>query len=243
MQGGRTWRRRDTEEVIPSASRLIGSLREVGYDILHAVADLVDNSIAAGASVVNIDLDFDGRDSWIRIADDGCGMSCSQITEAMRFGSDRKYEIDDLGKFGLGLKMASLSQCRCVTVASRVDRTSRKIEIRQWDVDHVDATNRWEVIKPSADERPDQVVDPLVDHTGTVVLWQGLDRVLDYKNPWGEKAKSNLWRIAGNLDQHLGMVFHRFLNGEARRRKCLQITINGTTIEPWDPFARREVHD
>src|SRR5215210_7595117 len=96
-------------EVIPSAKRLIRSLRDVGYDFVHAVADLVDNSIAAGATEVDIDLRFDGEDSWLRIADNGRGMSGTTITEAMRFGAERDYEADDLGKFGLGLKTASLS--------------------------------------------------------------------------------------------------------------------------------------
>jgi len=87
-----------TVEVIPSARRLIGSLRDLGYDFVHAVADLVDNSIAAKASKVAIDVRFEGPDSWVRIVDDGNGMSGSQITEAMRYGAERDYDTDDLGK-------------------------------------------------------------------------------------------------------------------------------------------------
>src|SRR6266550_8733388 len=99
--------------VIPGARRLITSLRDMGYDFAAAVADVVDNSIEAGASLVAIDVEFDGDDSWVRIADDGKGMKPDQLREAMRYGAEREYDADDLGKFGLGLKTASMRQCQC----------------------------------------------------------------------------------------------------------------------------------
>lgn len=233
-------KQKSTVEVIPSAKRLIRSLRDVGYDFKHAVADLVDNSIAANASRVAIDMRFDGKESWLRIADNGGGMSGTTITEAMRFGTERDYEADELGKFGLGLKTASLSQCSKLTVASRVDTSARRIEVRQWDLGHVESTNRWEIIDVPVDERRDELVEQLQDGRGTVVLWEMMDRVLGYKIPWGDRAKNGFFRLAEELDLHLGMVFHRFLAGETRRKKALKITINGTTVEPWDPFARDE---
>src|SRR2546425_1009351 len=98
-------------EVIPSARRLMGSLRDMGYDFVQAVADLLDNSIEAGAAHVDIVVEFDGASSSVRIADNGRGMSPSDVREALRFGSERDYSREDLGKFGLGLKTASLSQC------------------------------------------------------------------------------------------------------------------------------------
>jgi hypothetical protein len=233
-------RQKATEQVIPSARRLIHSLRDVGYGFVQAVADIVDNSIAAHASIVAIDMRFDGGESWLRIADNGKGMSATTIKEAMRFGTERDYESDELGKFGLGLKTASLSQSSRLTVASRADRSARRIEVRQWDLAHVESTNRWEIINIPPDERSDILIESLQDTTGTVVLWEKLDRMLGYKIPWGDRAKNSFLRFADELDQHLGMVFHRFLTGEARRRKKLQITINGTRVEPWDPFARDE---
>jgi hypothetical protein len=229
-----------TVEVIPSARRLIRSLRDVGYDFRHAVADLIDNSIAARATTVAIDMRFDGKNSWLRIADNGLGMNGTTITEAMRFGTERDYEADELGKFGLGLKTASLSQCLRLTVASRTDRSAKRIEARQWDLAHVEKSNRWEIIDIPADERPDALVEPLQSSTGTVVLWELMDRVLGYKVPWGDRAKNGFLKLADELDRHLGMMFHRFLSGEARRRRKLRITLNGTLVEAWDPFARDE---
>lgn len=231
-----------TLEVIPSARRLIRSLRDVGYDLKHAVADIIDNSIAAKASAVAIDMRFEGKESWLRIADNGKGMSGSSITEAMRFGTERDYEADELGKFGLGLKTASLSQCSRLTVGSRTSTSTRRTEVRQWDLAHVESTNRWEIIDVPPEDRPQPLVEPLKNGSGTVILWELLDRVLGYKIPWGDHARNGFFRLAEELDLHLGMVFHRFLSGEARRKKKLTITINGTKIDPWDPFARAEKH-
>lgn len=229
-------------EVIPSAKRLINSLRDVGYDFVHAVADLIDNSIAANARNVDIAIHFDGIDSWVRISDDGEGMSGTAITEAMRYGAERDYAIDDLGKFGLGLKTASLSQCRRLLVASRIDPDACRIETRLWDLDRVAKTNRWEVYVLGVEDRPAYLTDPLHEHTGTVVVWENLERILDYRLAWGEHARNGLLSLTEKLDEHLGMVFHRFLTGEAKRRKKLSISINGTQVEPWDPFAREEKH-
>src|SRR5437868_3016398 len=108
-----------SSELIPSARRLMESLRDVGYDLVAAVADLVDNSIDADAENVRIDIGHDLEGGWIRIADDGTGMTERQLEEAMRYGSSRPYVQSDLGRFGLGLKTASLSQCRRLTVATR----------------------------------------------------------------------------------------------------------------------------
>lgn len=229
---------RRSVRVIPSASRLIGSLRDLGYEPTEAVADLIDNSIAAGARNVDVTVHWDGGDSWLRITDDGRGMDGSRITEAMRYGAARDYDDDDLGKFGLGLKTASMSQCRRLTVASRTPSSKGKITARQLDLDYIEQQDDWDVLIPRASERPEQLTQHL-GPKGTVVLWEKLDRILTYKDPSSGWARNHLLDLAERLERHLGMVFHRFLQGESRRAK-LRIRVNGTAIEPWDPFARGE---
>src|SRR6478609_9390274 len=103
------------------------SLRDIGYELPAAVADLVDNSIDADASKVDVTVTFEGDESWIRVADNGTGMATHRMNEAMRYGTDRNYAEADLGKFGLGLKTASLSQCRRLTVATRTNPQRRDI--------------------------------------------------------------------------------------------------------------------
>ena len=215
------------------------SLRDIGYDLPSAVADLVDNSIDAGAATVAIDVCRKGEESFIRIADDGAGMTEAVLDEAMRYGSRRAYNARDLGKFGLGLKTASLSQCRCLTVASRTTLRGR-IRIRRWDLDHVRSRDAWELERLVPSEARPYLSEPLRQSTGTVVLWEKLDRVLAYDDPGGGHAVRGLETMGQAIAEHLAMVFHRFLSGETAGRRRLRIFFNGERLRPWDPFARKE---
>lgn len=226
-------------EVIPGAKRLMKSLRDMGYDFPTAVADVVDNAVEAKCSVVRIDVVWEGEDSYVLIADNGLGMSPSEVREAMRFGADRDYDSDDLGKFGLGMKTASLSQCTKLTVASRQNTKRADLAAYCWDLDHVAGTNRWEILPISTPNLKAEVSSHLKETTGTVVIWERLDRILGYKIPDGEFARKNMVTMCRELEEHLAMVFHRFLAGEVRGKK-LAIYINNNKIVPWDPFARSE---
>lgn len=226
-------------EIIPSARRLIKSLRDLGYDFVSAVADLIDNSIEAGASLVEIDVEFDGDDSWVRIADNGKGMTPAELREAMRYGVERKYEKEALGKFGLGLKTASLSQCQRLSVASRTNPDRADITAYCWDLAHIEKTDRWEIIPLVRNYLNPAIRDPLKKSTGTVVLWQRLDRILGYKQPYGEMARKRLLSLCRDMEKHLAMVFHRFLSGAIPKKK-IKILINGNPINPWDPFVSSE---
>jgi hypothetical protein len=227
-------------EVIPSARRLIKSLRDMGYDFAQAVADVVDNSIEAKASLVAIDVEFDGDNSWVRIADNGEGMTPDGLREAMRYGAERDYDDDDLGKFGLGLKTASMSQCQCLSVASRCNPDRANIAAYSWDLDHIDRTNRWEILplEQSGLGHP-AIREPLKETTGTVVLWERLDRILGFRHPYGENARKRLFQMCRDVEIHLGIVFERFLTGKTGRRK-LKLLLNGNEVPPWDPFSESE---
>lgn len=232
--------RKKVEEVIPAAGRTVNSLRDIGYELPQAIADLVDNSIEAEATEVRVDLIFEGADSWIRIADNGVGMGTDTITESLRIGSIRDYGDDDLGKFGFGLKTASISQCRRVVVASRIAPQRARIEARVFDLEHIERVNKWEILILDPEDRPKAVTEPLQISTGTVVLWQVLDRVLTYKDPEGHWARRKLLEQTEILAQHLGMVFHRFLSGKVRGRRKVKIFVNDAAVEPWDPFCLDE---
>lgn len=226
--------------VLPSARRLMESLRDIGYDLPSAVADLVDNSIDANATHIELDICAAGADSWFRITDDGLGMSGRQLDEAMRYGSSSEYGTGALGHFGLGLKTGSLSQCRRLTVASRRSAKSR-VAVRRWDLDEVAERDSWDLDSPPRSETRRELWEPLESRSGTVVFWEKLDRVLAFRNPSGGHAKRALDGLAREISAHLGMVFHRFLSGEfSDGQRRLQITVNGEAVQPWDPFARQE---
>jgi Histidine kinase-, DNA gyrase B-, and HSP90-like ATPase len=226
--------------VVPSARRLMASLRDIGYDLSAAVADLVDNSVDAGATEIDITLHDAGEESWLRVADNGIGMQRAELDEAMRYGSERSYGRTDLGHFGLGLKTASLSQARCLTVASRKGERGR-ISVRRWDIDRIAAEDEWLLESPPRPEWPSHLFEPLADAPGTVVLWQRLDRLLAFRRPNSAATSRALRAMATDIAEHLGMVFHRFISGEASDgRRAIRITVNDEPIAAWDPFARSE---
>jgi hypothetical protein len=215
------------------------SLRDIGYDTASAVADLVDNSIDAEATIVEIRICRKGERSFISVADNGRGMTERVLDEAMRYGSRRSYGGSDLGKFGLGLKTASLSQCRRLTVATKSSPKGR-IRVRRWDLDEVAKHDSWELACPLPSECPPYLLDPLRKSCGTVVLWEKLDRILSYAFPEGEHAARALEGMSVAIAEHLAMVFHRFLTGETRDRRRLTIMFNGEPLQAWDPFSRTE---
>jgi hypothetical protein len=225
--------------VVPSARRLVQSLRDLGYELPDAVADIVDNSIAARATKVWVDVGFEADDSWIRITDNGKGMPGAVLTEAMRFGSETTYDLEDLGKYGLGLKTASTSQCRRLTVATRHANGSGRTEVRRFDLDEVIRRNEWDIERLRLDECRPELLEPLNGHKGTVVMWERLDRVLRFARPGA--AENWLLRLCREMEHHLAMVFHRFLAGDARRSLPLKIYVNDNPIEPWDPYCRDEL--
>ena len=221
----------DGIELPPIAATLMQSLRAVGYSLAAALADLVDNSIAAGASRVEIDYSPVG-DAFLAVVDDGSGMTDEQLITAMRFGSRDPRDPrsgHDLGRFGLGLKTASLSQCRRVTVFSRRDgRTSAA----RWDLDECERRGTWWLARPHASDLPADLMRRLsAQGRGTVVLWERLDRLSGGpdRDP-GHDMDAAMDAVA----DHLAMVFHRFLAGEISAP--FEISINGRRLPRLDPF-------
>lgn len=231
---------RHADDVTPSASRLTTSLRDIGYDFPTAMADLIDNSVSADAEQIDIDFFYRGERSFITVADNGHGMTESEIVEALRFGTRRDYPDDDLGRFGLGLKTASLSQARRLTVVSRHAPQRRWIRARTLDLDHIKRVDRWQVFEPSSYREGVEIAEGVLDDgPGTVIVLEKLDRMfegIDASSGWGERR---LDKFADDLREHLAMIFHRFLEGTAEGGR-IKILINGQKIEPWNPFAPRE---
>lgn len=234
----------------PGAKRLIESLRNMGYDCATAVADLVDNSIAAKASEVHIQIlaQHGSRPPAIVIADNGRGMDRDTLQEAMRFGAYQEYSTEDLGKYGLGLKTASLSQCRMLTVASKarpVDGSRPRRHYARWDLDEVDSTDDWDLLLPQPEELEPWELQEL-DHEatgegGTAVLWTGLGEALPHLSSHDVRQRERfLAPLIEEVGAHLRMVFHRFMDGSLTGRRRLHIFLCGEELVPWDPFCRAE---
>lgn len=211
-------------EMPPVASILMQSLRSVGYSTSAALADLVDNSISALARTVDISVSMRST-PFVSISDDGEGMDEGALLSAMRFGSRDPRDPrqhSDLGRFGLGLKTASLSQCRKVSVASL---KNGRLSIARWDLDACERRGLWWLERPVRDELPQDALKFLQERGhGTAVVWENLDRLAA---GGGERA------ILEAAD-YLSLVFHRFLAGEMSGP--LGILLNGRPLQAADPF-------
>jgi hypothetical protein len=220
------------EIVPPNAAAMIESMRAFGYSPATAVADLVDNSITAGAQIIEVRLHWDGADSWVAVADDGRGMTEDELRTAMRLGSRSPRETraaEDLGRFGLGLKTASFSQCRSLTVTSR--SSAGAAAVRRWDLDEVASRGEWALLT-SARHGSESRLDYIAADRGTVVLWERLDRLVGDHDVDDDRARERFLQTARRIETHLGMVFHRFLAA----RNGPELRVNGRRVEPWDPF-------
>lgn len=223
-----------TADATPHASSLIQSLRDIGYSCETAVADIIDNSITAKARTIEILSDVGGGDPALAVLDDGTGMTLSELVEAMRPGSRNPLAAratHDLGRFGLGLKSASFSQCKRLTVASRRDGT---FVGATWDLDEVAVTNKWEVRLHS---EPGSI--PWADRlgpNGTLVVWRSLDRMSGGLDNQPRKRAEYVNRAIASAERHVRLVFHRFMT---EGREPLKIFLNGRRLEPIDPFGTR----
>ena len=211
-------------ELPPIASMLMQSLRSVGYNTSAALADLIDNCIAARANTVRISLSMTPR-AYVALVDDGDGMDEAALIAAMRYGSrDPRHARhgSDLGRFGLGLKTASLSQCKRLTVASL---RSGALNVARWDLDECDHRNSWWLERPTVSSLPEEPLSILRSQkSGTAVIWEKLDRI---DAIGGEQAFLD-------AADHLALVFHRYLGGEGGR--TLTVLLNERPLELIDPF-------
>ncbi len=227
----------------PHPFALVEAMRSMGYTPPTALADLIDNSITANAKNIRIRMSpprSSKPGGYVVVEDDGKGMPPDRLAEAMRWGGngpDQPRRSDDLGRFGLGLKTASISLGRRLTVASR--SAGEPLRILRWDLDHV-AKAGWRML-----EGPDPDAEPLVAQSalgvdptaiGTMVIVTHLDR-LAIRSSLASNLERNEAALSARIAEHLGMVFHRFL------AEGLRIRLGASDLAAWDPFKSARLRD
>lgn len=217
--------------VVPPGPFLLESMRSMGYTVEAAVADIIDNSIAAAASLVEVFVSASGP-FQMSILDNGRGMSREGAIEAMTLAATSPAAgraPNDLGRFGLGLKTASLSQCRTLTV---VTKNEEGVTALRWSLDHVMATSDWSLI-----ELDEGDLDGLLGWSrleelasGTLVHWGELDLLALTEGD----SQDDLDRIAIRVRDHIALVFHLF-DGKDGIPK-VDMRMNGAAVQRIDPF-------
>ena len=213
---------------------MVETFRAIGYSLETAVADIIDNSISADAKNIWVDRFWRGGQSVITIKDDGHGMTSLETIQAMRPGSQNPNEErseKDLGRFGLGLKTASFSQCRKVTVFSK--RKDYAPAYWTWDLDYVAQNDTWDLLK----WMPEDFASALDDvESGTIVIWKDMDRVVRPTVSESDlNAHEKFSRAMDRVKSHIAMTFHRFIES-----KSIKLYWCGHEIEPWNPFCPTE---
>ena len=219
----------------PSADILMNSMRSIGYSFEVAIADLIDNSISASATFVDVLFPPSSDKIHIAILDNGLGMTFDELVEAMRYGSKHKNnsrDENDLGRFGLGLKSASLSQCRKLTVISK---KQNKLHALRWDLGHVEKVNEWELLELDLNNETIPCLDYLNSlSSGTLVIWEDFDFLRKESDGLIYKALSDK---VDTTERHLSLVFHRFIDGINVRP--IEIRLNGRNLDAFDPFLEK----
>lgn len=214
----------------PLPNVLMNSMRSIGYNFKTAIADIIDNSISANANNIYIFSPVNDEKIFITILDDGEGMDDCELFNAMKYGSNKEfYGTYDLGRFGLGLKSASLSQCRILTVVSKKNNS---IAAYQWNLDSVIENREWDCLK--LEEQEIKILPNISDlqeqTQGTLVIWENFD--IGYKKSGG-RIRDYLCDEIAEAESHIRLVFHRFMSNNF---KPLRIYINQSLLEPIDPF-------
>ena len=221
------------EQILPPfAPVLMESMRAIGYSFETAIADIIDNSISAGAKDIQI-RSWPYDSPYVAVLDDGQGMTSEELVAAMRHGSQNPLEKRsprDLGRFGLGLKTASLSQCRRLTVASNKEG---KLSGWCWDLDIVKQRQDWVLVRIPTDEisaLPHGTDLAGLEH-GTLVLWQNLDRIASDGDTFDQALEAKI----DETRAHLALVFHRLMTSK-RSAVGVRVGINKEQVEPLDPY-------
>lgn len=204
-----------TAQAEPEAKSMFETFRAYGYNVETAIADIIDNSISAGAQNIYVDFEWRGKDSWLAIQDNGGGMNNDELINAMRPGSKNPKEernTADLGRYGLGLKTASFSQCRKLSIISK--KKGSNPVYWTWDLDFINQTGKWEIINFLPDEFKDGLNNT---ESGTIVIWNDLDRLANNLNESSQADLNKFLEIMEIVKRHLAMVFHRFI--ETKRIK------------------------
>lgn len=214
----------------PNPKSTINSYRSFGYNLSTAISDIIDNSISANANQIRLEYKWLGKDSFISIIDNGVGMNKDELVSAMTPGSkdpEEERSERDLGRFGMGLKTASFSQCKRLTCITKKD-TLNALK-RCWDIDYINTENEWQLLDFVSDNSFVEKIEK--QESGTLILWEKLDRIIDDADTSNEFVKAVFYDEMVKVKRHISLVFHKFIES-----KRIKIYFQNEEIHPNNPF-------
>ncbi len=212
-----------TDEIIPDPESLLESIRSLGYSLKEAISDLIDNSISANASKINVVLELNDFLEF-HILDNGEGMDHKKLVSAFRLGSTNPKltrEVNDLGRFGMGMKTASLSQCRAVTVTTK---QNNQVISRTLDLDEVSIQKKWVIGEKPLTSKIKELLGKI--ENGTIITWEKLDQ-----SNISDREFENLLL---DIRNYISLCFHRFME---RANKKINFYLNDVQIRPVSPIV------
>lgn len=217
---------------------LVGLMKAFPYTISEAISDIIDNSIDACAKNITVEINHIDNHQYVLIKDDGKGIPKDEIDDVVSIGKRRNYKPEDLGHFGVGLKTAGLSQADNVTIFSK--EKSENMSTRRISVNWMKETNQWDKVLHSSTDSP--VVDHIMQkgylpgEHGTTILLENLHRFDTLRD--GDSSDSHtIMNTLPQVEAHLAMVFHRFLEDQAHPRHfTLHFPAKGGSIEALNPL-------
>lgn len=214
----------------PNPKSTINSYRSFGYNLSTAISDIIDNSISANANDIRLEYKWNGQDSFISLCDNGTGMNKDELVLAMTPGSkdpEEERNEKDLGRFGMGLKTASFSQCKRLTCITK--KEGHDTIKRCWDIDFINTENEWQLLDYVSDNSFLEKIEK--QKSGTLVLWEKLDRIVGNSEVNNESVKTAFYDEMIKVKHHLSLVFHKFIES-----KRIKIFFQNTEIEAYNPF-------
>lgn len=220
----------EAEEAKPNPKSTINSYRSFGYNLSTAIADIIDNSISAEANEIRLEYKWNGQESFISISDNGKGMNKDELVLAMTPGSkdpEEERSEKDLGRFGMGLKTASFSQCKRLTCVTK--KATQYTIKRCWDIDYINTKNEWRLLDYVSDDFFLNKID--MQDSGTLVIWEKLDRIVGNADTTNEIVKAAFYAEMNTVKEHLSLVFHKFIES-----KRIKLFFQNDEITPYNPF-------
>lgn len=219
-------------DMSPEPKSHIKTLMRIGYDFNSAIADIIDNSITAKAKKIYINCPPEADNPFLSIVDNGIGMGPEELIQNMRIGCkdpNQKREAGDLGRFGSGMKTASFSHARRLTVISR--KKGKKIAAACWDIDEIEDKNAWclRELNEKDIQDLDHIDKELIKGVGTQLIWE---KIKKFEETDHNNSKNAIETSMVDLNKYLALHFHKFLQGSNK----INIYVQKLKVEPVDPF-------